>query len=653
MPSPSIAAVPWMQVGIRQNQANDVAVQQIRAITTKADALVTLAKSAIQSVKRGPDVVPGTLNFNAGQVTLVPPNIQPFSAVGPTPNVPAFTDKANITKPVLAAKTPRDFGVSPPVVNLGTKPANTVGAAPTFSGALNTPTLPTAPAVDPSEMLSRVNDILKKYKITPLTKPRIMLPVFTSPGTNGISIASPKGQTFSWAEPREDPATTEYLVASLVKSLTEHGFGLDKGIENEIYKRHKLRIDEEYDAERLKESGRMAAQGWNIPTGSHEAGLAWLENRRNRALEEASSAIMEKNAELTFQDRQNVRAVTVQFEDVYRKYIAGYWQRSLEAAKSLADNLNQIYSLQLQGNTLELQKLTTEIALFDAEVKSQFIALEAHEKELQGMKLQADIRAQDLAGMLSYIDATNAAVKVYSAEVEAQRMLLQYDANQLAVYQGELQGWLGQLDGYAKQVTAWAEEVRGHGLEAQNYTTLAQAYSAEMAGLESYNRVEASKADIALKEMESQLEEFKAKVVAYEATVRGEIARVDAESKLYGAKASAYNSQANVAIATAEATAKLDGIRADLDVKKLALAIEENKAEMDNAMRESALDLEATKAIAQTLSQLAASAMSSLNVGANISDTFARGITDNAQYSASLGNMMSYSYTENAPQATT
>lgn len=648
MSAPAIATVPYVTVSVNTNDANDIAAEQIGNIANEAQDMLALAETAIVGIKRLQDIPLSDLSFNAGLGAMSVPVVSPFSEEAPDAPTPTFTGSVSISTPTLEGKSPREFTGEAPVLETGDRPTKDISDKPEFTGELSNPELPVKPEL-PADVLSRINEILSKYNFPEIAVPEVSVPPYSGKRTDGIEVPTPSRESFSWAEPREDTDVTLILVESLVKSLREHGFGLDAGAENVIYLRHKSRIEAEYDEAYTKTNARMAAQGWKRPSGPHMAELAELEEKKNRALLDASREVMTKNAELTFEDRQKAREVAVQFEGVYRQYIAGYYQRSLEAAKSLAENLIQTYSIQMEGAKFQLQKLVTDIQLYEAEVRSRMLELEVYKGKLEGQKVKAEVRGQDIQAMLGYISSIEAVVRLYEGELKGTLAEIEVNNSKIGLFDSRMKAWMSEIQAYTTDVDAWGKEIQATGLQTQNYLAMAQAYSAEMDGIKAFNSVEESKAKIAVSSAQLQLEEFKAQIEAFKADAGMSITATEAKGKLYEAKAKAYQSSSQVAISTAEATARIEGIKADSESKSLALALEQNKVNMENALRESMIDVDALKAIAANFTQLAASLYSAINVGASISDSFNRSVSDQSSYSASVQNSMSYKYSEEAP----
>jgi len=649
MSAPGIAILPAITVSVLTNEANNVAAEQIGNIASAAQKMLGNATSAISNIKRHADIPFSALSFSAGSSSITVPSTAPFTANTSNVTIGRFRDSVSIEIPELIGIEPREFTGTPPEIAVSEKPVRDISEKAEFTGEIREVELPVRPAL-PTDILPQINAILNKYSFPEIALPDVSIPAFSGNATNDLNIERPPDASLDWSELKEDTAVTLALVGSLVRSLSENGFGLDSGVENDIYLRHKSRISAEYDETFSKADARMAAMGWSIPSGSHMAELDSLTEKKNQALLDASRDVMIKNSELTFEDRQKAREVAVQFEGVYRQYIAGYYQRSLEAMKATADHILQVYTVQIEGSKLLLQKYVTDIQLYDAETKSAFLALEVYKGKLEGQKIKAEIRSQDIQAMLGYIQAMEAVVRMYEGELKAAITGIEVDKARVELFDSQVRAWLGEVQAYATDVDAWGKEVQASGLVTQNYLAQAQAYSAEMEGVKAYNGVETSRAQIALSAAQIKLEEFKAKVEAYKAETGASIAGSEAASRIYAAQAQAHSSNAQVQIETVKAQAMVEGIKSDTETKTLTLALEQNKANMENAIRETTIDVEALKAIAQNFSQLSASLYSAINVGASISDTFNRSVSDSSQYQASLSNSLSHIYSEKASE---
>lgn len=634
-----VAQVPYKEIASWQPEAESKVVEQFDFLTNLAKDLIGSALDAINAVAYPTKFDPSNVDIaDAGSIST-DLAVDEFSPEPVSVNVESFGKTPQTTAiPEIKTREVKAFDKAAPTIALPEKPKKDISVKPEFLDQLAQVDLPAKPKIDADRILSEIK------KLQGITIPED-IPSWTPVSFDeklDIDSANYNKNTFNFNETRYTSPIINDLIQSLLSSLVVGGIGLYDDDENAIYQRHKARINAEYAEAFRKENARLAAMGVRIPTGAHVAQLHALEEKKNQALANASYEVMSENAKLEYEDRQAVRQVSVQLEGVLREYIAGYWNRALEAAKETAQEGHRLFQVVVQQNQLKLEEYKTKANVYEIEVRASLLELEAFTKKLQAASLQKEIRGQDADLIMQWAQAAIATAQIYETELKGAMAVNELNRTKVALYGEQLRGYMSELEAYGTDISAWKTEIDAEMSQLSIFEKEADVYGKEVQATIAYNQTEISKAETAIKQIQAYIEEFKGYVAAYEAQTDAKTAEAQIKGRIIDAQASAYTAKTNAQVAQAKTKAEIELSRIQTNLQKINMALEQNKINIAAQMNETQIKGEQLKSIANNKTQLLASTLAALNVSASIGAAQNRSATEG--YGVSLGN--SYSFGE-------
>lgn len=560
-----------------------------------------------------------TTEIPSGDVSLTVPTLR---------NV-EFQLPADVPEPNLA------FGsiASPASPNIGSLSTLSIPSAPAFLATYPDITLPDTPQpltlVAPTDVPSFTNpdtpdapDVyippvptLRDFNL-PLA-PSVDLPEFThnAPTDNIGALLS----DFSFSE---DPYSSSVLTAvntKLLYDIQNGTAGLPVAVETAIWDRARSR--ENAEAARAKRSvlADFAGRGFTMPAGVLEARLREAEEeiiRKNITLSRDEAI---NQAERALQQMQFALTTAVQLESQLINFASQVAQRSLEAATTAATVGIQIYQAKAQVYQIRMQAFNTYADIFKIRTEAELAKLDEYRALLEGQKLVGDLNLQHLEAYKSQLQGIESIVQVYRTEMEAAQ--IEADIQRTA-----LQAFEARVNAYSAAVNAKTQEFQGYATQVQGEVAKIQLYEGEV---NAYNsRVNAYRALVDAKKTESdanisvkqlQISKYQSDIQAFQANIAAEAARIGSQAQAFqasvqafSAKVAAQSDYTRSVQAENESKVRIAGVEADVKLKSAEVEIQKSINALNAA-------IQAIQGGANVSSQLAASALSMVNLSGSIS----------------------------------
>lgn len=359
----------------------------------------------------------------------------------------------------------------------------------------------------------------------------------------------------------------------------------------------------------------------------------------------------------------------------------------LEAAKAqLVKNEADVFGSRAQVETQKLQLLEAQERLYASKVELETAKVDiykadvdAYNSYVSGINAKASVEQAKVDVFKAQVDADSYNVTAIRNEVEAYAQAVQADANlvsqqgnQLEAMKARGQVLSAQADVFGKQADIYQSQVQNESVKAELGKARASMVGAfadmQNANVSAYRaQVDAQTARLQgetakIDAYRAEVDAHRSAVDAYRATIEGQRATVEARSQTNRANIDAYIAQvdgqaaalkARAAAVEKEAAAynavtqrwglalESQGKIAELDIAKIQYAntqaielykanLAKLEAERTIALEEVKLRVQGVTAQAQIHSTLAAGAMASINIGANMSTSASASLGSNA-----------------------
>ena len=514
-----------------------------------------------------------------------------FDSVGPAPdwliadpvlNLPVAPDALNVPAPGDAPTIITDF-LYPDA------PVTVLPATPTFE-QLN---LPSAPSVNIGEFLETLPDV--------------------------SSIGAPPSNTFNWTEVFYTDNLLEATQLELLDRILNGGTGLNPIVEQSIWDRARNREDKNSLRSKEELIKEQAARGFYSPPGALTAGLNFLAQETQSKNADLSREIALKQADLEQSNIQFALQSSLDLEGKLLSYSDSMQNRAFEAEKTTVELAIELYKVRVQQFGIELETYKAAADVFEATIRAELAKVEIYKTEIQAQSLINDVNKTTVDLYVSQVNAIKIAVDVYTAEIDAVNSRVRSEGLKLENFKLEVDTYTAQVGAkrdefgiYAEQIKAELAKVTVFESQARAFTSRIQAYSVEIGA-------EAAKVDADIAQVDAYTKGYSAQVDGLVSQAKANQMQVESAVDIYRGQASIFTAKVSAESARVDAESKLYDLQVREATAQAEIALKNADIALANADNIAKLQLEAIKAGATVSSQLAASSLSAMNIGASIS----------------------------------
>jgi len=586
--------------------------------------------------------VDGTLPPVSDFVSAFVPPTQPVPPTGLTMNLPAAPGAPSLTpvQGVTVGQAPQ-FTAQPAAIDLSFGPPAPLSAT--------VPTAPTLPAVNvPTSPAIVLPDVPTLLGINVPGEPLLNLPTFTA-----VQPGSPLAPDYIFSF--NENAFTEQLLTDLKTQLDAWvngaSTGLAPAVEQAIWDRDRAR-EMVASQRKISESMRMFAQrGFTKPPGALNLDIQQGLQDSMGVLSSASRDIMIKQADLEQSNRRFAFETAWKVEEGLIQYNSQIAGRAFEAAKFAQQVGIDIFHEVVARYTADIQAYQANVEVYKAQIQAELAKLDVFKAEIEAQRLIGEINQQSVEIYKARVEAAHTIVDIFRAQVEAANASAMVNKTTIDAFAAQVGAYAEQVRAKASEYEAYATHVKAEVSKLDAFTAQASAYDSQVQGFKA--TVDAL---VAAKNIEidvSQrlpLDVFKSLTDVYRAQVGAETERVGALARVFETEGNVYN--AEVQGESARVNAEVSVLKADTELAVATgnLRIEAAKANIQLLTEQVQLLVESIKGGAQVAAQLAASALSSINLSGQIGDHVTYGVGYNVNNSSQAS--VSSSITNNTSKQT-
>ena len=522
-----------------------------------------------------------------------------------------------------------------PDINLNiTKPSD-------FSASI--PLEPTLDSISvPAEPTISLPDVPTLASINLPFAPVINLPEFTAMLPDA-PLALPD-TTLSFTEQAYVSDLLDAVKSHLLQWVNGASTGIEPYVEQAIWDRARAREDVS-SLRTLNELNRtFASRGFSIPQGALlKATMEAMQETVNK-ISSLSRDEAIKQADLEQSNRRFAFEQSWQVESGLITHSNQVAQRAFDVSRLILQAGIDIFVATITRYTAQMQGYGIEATVFKTRIEAELANLDVFKAQLEGQRLIGELNTQAVEIYKAKIQAVNMTIELYNSKVKAadtkasiNKAIIEGFATRVQAYDSLVKSKASEYDAYATQVKAEVSKGELFKVQADAYNSQVNGYSALVNA-----RVQENNAEIKINQ-ELPMEMFKQKAMVFGELVKAESMRVGALADLYKTDGAVYQSIAGAQ--AAKVGAEAEGFKAEtaLIVGKSQALIEAAKSNVAKMMAEVQLLVEAIKAGAQVSAQLAASALSAVNLSGSISDGQTRSIGSSLTTSNQTSNSKSCS----------
>lgn len=295
-----------------------------------------------------------------------------------------------------------------------------------------------------------------------------------------------------------------YVYNLILDELKNGSTGLSPQTELDIYFRESERDTYQLQITKDRISNMWAETGLSLPDGVLVSALSAAELEYQNKYSDKSRDIRIESFKRADDNAKFIKDLSIKYEQILMDYMAKYWDRKLDAAKSV---------------------LNLSLLFYDAVVKYQSIFIERYKAEVEGYKATVEGQAAELeskakiyTGEISYVlGKADVELKEIATELDIQKTKITNKQLEISAYDSEIKYGALEVDKYSADVSKFGSIYNGRiasgDIEAKLYPTDVQYIL--------------GKADTDIKNISNTIEDHKNKI-----TQDGsKIARYDADIK--------------------------------------------------------------------------------------------------------------------------
>lgn len=524
---------------------------------------------------------------------------------------------------------------SMPGLSIPTAPVMSNIAVPARPNVDTNVDVPNAPNFDLPTM-----EALEQLNIPAFTFPT--LPDFSGTPPNADHLDAPDAFV-DWQEPEYESELMDELLAWIRQSM-QGGTGLPAPIEQALFGRARERDSAETERAVQEAVDTWAARNFTMPPGM-------LAKQANVIREQGRLKAAELNRDILIEatkwEIEGIRFAVekgMALEQMLQNLFNNTAQRMFEMARYRLEAQINVFNAKVGLFNARSQAFGHLVTVYKTRLEGALAKLQAYKIAIDGQVALGQINQQRVEVFKAKMQAVQTSADVFAtvmkgAQVKAEVVKTQFDA-----YRADIQAYAEQIGAEKVKFDAYDSQVKGEVAKGNMFEAQARAFAATVQGI-------SAKADVKVKGIQLKIEAARAKVQKYVADVDRFRAELDAGMKetqanlsAFQAQISAWDAGAKANITEAEMHSRYTDMQTRTNIAYTEAQIKQFEANMDKAYRQASVAMEAAKAIGQYSAQLAAGAMSALNVSASVSGSGSQSDSVSNSFSKSTSTNYNYSY---------
>lgn len=560
----------------------------------------------------------------------------------------AFGDQlAPFRRPVAPTIDPSEFALRPQTepapppgfetreVDLGTAPAYTIADPVLSFGARPTRPNVAIPTAPPTPGALTIPDEPAYPTPQPVTLLTMNLPVF-EPVDLPEFVDTPVSRP-TWLEPANADYTPQQYVSALltkiqgrVSTWLDGQEALPAAIERALFDRGRSRITIETQAAIESAFDDFGTRGFSEPQPQLAARIDAIRQKGQDLAAEFGRDVTLKAFDEALANMRLAVSSGIQLEGMTINLHLEQEKMALASAQYVRDTSIAILNARIALYNAEQQGRATDAQVWKQKVDGELAKLEQIRLQIEAEKLKGDVNEQLVRQYAAQWDAVKAMASAYATRVEAYKAQGELQRIPIEIFSEQTKAFGIVMDAYGKDVDAYRAGVEAENAKTVIHRNLVDAFATRTDAAVKFGGLQLDKERVRVLEHGQLLEQYRAALQRADNLLNIERARLSAVSERVQAQANIYRAQGDIEQAASAATDRsfelgLAAARAKVDTQ-----LETAKIRSQENIALQGLTLEALKALAQILSQLAASTMSAVNYSASV------GASDSYGHSSSV-----------------
>lgn len=547
-----------------------------------------------------------------------PDAVEPLvGTIGQVTPVEAFSYEGAYTVDTEGAPS---FGIPSPILSYGRVPSSTMpddagDVQPVLTTEGDIPTEPTVVGGD--SIAFPPVPTFEDYTFPDI--PAVPYPAWdgTKPSWDITDIEA----GFTYTEPAYDTDFQDVIKAKIRSDIVNGTTGLDITVEDELWDRFLQRQETQNEQTYLETEEYFSSRGYTMPPGAMAGRIQETRQEISRANTIAAAEISIEQARLAQNNMQFALKEGTALENAVWAQNNAVAQRSFEVAKYVFESEVVIFNTKVARFNTQLELYKAEATVYEMLLRGALSVLELYKQKLEGVKIQASIDSLKMDRYKAQVDAIDSFMNIYRTRMEVVNTKINIDRLNLDQFRTRIENFASKVESkkaefelYNARIAGEVGKVQAYGEQVRAYQAESNAYSAKVGAL-----AEAARASAAGGQAEAQA--YTAQVESYRAQMQYELGQYEANVKARGVDVERFEADVKRIAEYNEATVK--EYTADIEKIKMKAQIDLAKAELTikEGLEGTSQEIEKAKTIATVHSQIAASSLAAVDVGASLSGT--------------------------------
>lgn len=513
---------------------------------------------------------------------------------------------------------------SPPVIHLPNTPGSLTAQPPGGPPILADVEVPAAPNI----VLPTEPALLSVLPLPDV--PNIVLPTFQGVRPD-FDIEMPDPNIHF--EPV--PYTSDLLdqVKAKLASMMLGGTGLPAAVEQALVNRAVAREDESAARTIEETTDEFARLGFSEPNGVLSKRLLKVRQDTQNKRASLSRDIYIKAVDVEIENLRFSVTQGVALESALLSNWLQYQQLILESQKFVLQVALDLTNVKIQLFNAKLAQFQIDATVYKTRIEAELAKLEIYKAQLDAKRLLLQINQQEIQIYEARLRAVMTAIDIYKAQIEGVRALVETNNQKLEGYRVLVQAYAERVRAYQAEWEGYKAAAEAEGTKAQIFDTSVKAYLGEVQAwaAKNSNAVELGKFDIELDR--SRLENWRGKLEKYLGDLRTKVAVFEAKVGAYDSTVRAYSAESQVEVAAAETNTRIFDLGMRREQARKEIALKNLELSINQLVQLSNQLLEAKKAVAAGAGQLAASSLSAVSFGASVNSGLSQSQSCSTSYS--------------------
>jgi len=393
--------------------------------------------------------------------------------------------------------------------------------------------------------------------------------------------------------------------------------GINEAVEQVIYDRAKNRQQRENDAMYQAVSLEYGASGFNLPTGIMLAKLSEVQMEITRKLDEINYEILLGQSNLAREYKQFMVDKAIQYEGMMKEFFNQTATRTFEQQKIIAAYSMEIYKAAIEKHNLKLEIYKTEAAVYETKIRAKLASVELYKSQIQAIGMKVDINKSEVDIYLGQLAGIQAQYDVYKTRMDGAKVETEIEQLKIETFSKSVQAYVAGIEAEKMKIDIYTSKVGAEKVKAETYVASIEAFKTKVEAERLKIGTEVTVKELQLKENQYLIEKYRANISKYQAELQADSNTNDRELKAFQAMSTAYSveTEADKAVNLTKIEEMKTLIsKAQLEVQKI---VQELQLTVQSYVALKELQVKGTEGIMNVGSQLAASAMNSVNASAS------------------------------------